>query len=84
MVEPEADMLSIASCKTLSFVSLSVFSCLINFCKLASAFSLVEDSAGIKFVLISFIAVVLAAGTIRAYHGGLIEFYTNGSISLTY
>lgn len=27
---------------------------------------------------------VLAAGTIRAYHGGLIEFYTNGSISSTY
>lgn len=27
---------------------------------------------------------VLATGTIRAYHGGLIEFYTNGSISSTY
>lgn len=27
---------------------------------------------------------VLAAGTIKAYHSGLIEFYTNGSISSTY
>ena len=59
MVEPEADMLSIASCKALSFASLSVFSCSINFCKLASAFSLAEDSAGIKFVFISLIAVAL-------------------------